>query len=57
MCFNVSNTFKPDIQNEPFIYVVLFNVVEPLIFDDNNNVVWFLNSEGPLTFNDDINVE
>ncbi len=27
--FNVSNTFKPDIYNEPFIFVVLSKLVNP----------------------------
>ncbi len=36
---NVSNMFKPDMCNEPFIFVVLFNVVNPDTFNDDNNVV------------------
>ena len=28
--FNVDNTFKPEIYNDPCIFVVLFNVVKPL---------------------------
>ena len=33
--FNVDNTFKPEIYNDPFIFVVLFDVVKPLTFNDN----------------------
>ena len=39
--FYVSNTFKPDIYNVPFIFVVLSKLVNPLTFSDDNNVVLF----------------
>ena len=40
---NVSNMFNPDMYNEAFIFVVLFNVVNPDTFNDDNNVVSFTN--------------
>jgi hypothetical protein len=52
--FNVDNTFKPEIFNDPFIFVVLFNVVKPLTLNDDNIVVLF-NVVKPLIFNDEIN--
>ncbi len=36
--------------------VLLFNVVEPETFNDDNNVVALFKSVGPDTFNDDNNV-
>ena len=53
--FNNSNTFKPDIYNEPFIFVALFNVVDPLTFNDDNKVVLLFKVVKPATFNDDNN--
>ncbi len=35
--FNVSNTFKPAIYNEPFIFVVLSKLVIPLTLNEDNN--------------------
>jgi hypothetical protein len=49
--FNVSNTFKPDIYNDPFIFVVLSKLVNPLTFNDDTNVVLLFNVVKPLTFN------
>ncbi len=53
--FNNSNTFNPEIYNDPFIFVVVFNIVNPLTFnDDNYKVISFTVSsfkvERPLTF-------
>ncbi len=53
---DVSNTFKPDIYNELFLLVVLSNIVEQLTFNDDNNVVRFLNNVWPLKCNDNNNV-
>jgi hypothetical protein len=36
---NVSNVIKPDMHNEPCIFVVLFNEVNPDTFNDDNKVV------------------
>ncbi len=53
---NVSNTFKPDIYNDPFLFVVLSKLVKPLICNEENNVVLLFNVVNPLIFNDEINV-
>jgi hypothetical protein len=53
--FNVSNTFKPEIYNEPFIFVVLSKLVNPLTFNDDSIVVLLFNVVKPLTFNDENN--
>jgi hypothetical protein len=53
--FNVSNTFKPEIYNEPFIFVVLSKLVNPLTFNEDNIVVLLFNVVNPLTFNDENN--
>ncbi len=53
--FNVPNTFKPDIYNEPFKIVVLSKLVNPLTFNEDNNVVLLFNVVNPLTFNDETN--
>ncbi len=45
--FNVSNTFKPEIYNEPFIFV------KPLTFNEDSIVVLLFKFETPLTFNED----
>ncbi len=37
--FNVSNTFKPEIYNEPFILVVLSKLVNALTFNEDSIVV------------------
>ncbi len=39
--FNVSNTFKLEIYNEPLIFVVLSKLVNPLTFNGDNFVVLF----------------
>jgi hypothetical protein len=49
--FNVLNTFKPDIYNDPFIFVVLSKLVYPLTFNEDNNVVLLFNIVKPPTFN------
>jgi hypothetical protein len=41
--FNVSNIFKQEIYNAPFIFVVLSKLVNPLTFNEDNNVVFFFN--------------
>jgi hypothetical protein len=51
--FNVPNTFKPEIYNEPFILAVFSNLVNPLTSNEDNNVVLIFNVVKPLTFNDD----
>ncbi len=53
--FNVSNTFKPELYNDPFIFVVLSKLVKPLTFNEDNIVVLF-KVVNPLIFNDIINV-
>ena len=39
---NTFQTFKPKTFDCPFISVVWFNVVKPLTFNDDDNVVFFL---------------
>jgi hypothetical protein len=50
--FNVSNTFKPEIYNDPFILVVLSKLVNPLALNEDNNVILLFSVVNPLTFNE-----
>jgi hypothetical protein len=54
--FNVSNTFKPEIYNEPFTFVVLSKLVNPLTFNEDNIVVLLFEVVKPPIFHDVINV-
>ncbi len=56
LLFTVCSIFVPETYNNPFIFVVLFNVVYPLTFKDDDNVV-LINFASPLIFKDDKNVE
>jgi hypothetical protein len=51
--FNNCNIFDQDIYNDPFIFVVLFKLVNPLTFNEDNNETLLFNVVKPLTFNDD----
>jgi hypothetical protein len=51
--FSNCNIFDPDIYNDPFIFVVLFKLVNPLTFNEDNNETLLFNVVNPLTFNDD----
>ncbi len=42
-----------NIYNEQFIFVALAKLVEPLTFNDDNDVVAFCNIENPLILNED----
>ncbi len=54
--FDVLNTFKPDIYNDPFIFVVLSKLVNPLTFNEDNIVVLLFEVVKPPIFHDVINV-
>ncbi len=45
--FNVSNEFKPEIYNEPFTFIALSKLVNPLTFNEDNNVVLSFNVVKP----------
>ncbi len=49
--FNNCNIFDPDIYNDPFIFVVLFKFVNPLTFNDDNNVTLLFIIALPFTVN------
>jgi hypothetical protein len=38
LLFIACNTFNPEMNKEAFIFVLLFSVVYPLTFNDDNNV-------------------
>ncbi len=51
--FNVPNTFEPEIHIEPFICAVLFRFLNPLTFNEDNNVVLLFNIVKSLILSED----
>jgi hypothetical protein len=51
--FNNCNIFDPDIYYDPFIFLVLFQLVNPDTFNDEINVTLLFKIAEPLTSSDD----